>query len=123
MNPDNPENSKYRLGMEHIARSTVALDASIRDAMTAIGCGAIGIALVVDADGRLVGTVTDGDVRRALLEGAALAHPVAAHMQRGFTTLRPEVGRTEALDVMRARVISQIPIVDVAGRPIGIHLL
>ena len=46
--------------------------------------GAARIALAVDAGGRLIGVVTDGDMRRALLGGRDLADPVAPVLTRGY---------------------------------------
>ena len=45
----------------------ISTDASIRDAIAYLGGGGKGIAFIVDKDQRLVGTVSDGDVRRAML--------------------------------------------------------
>lgn len=47
----------------------VSTDASIRDAMAVIERGSVEIALVADGDHKLLATVTDGDIRRALLRG------------------------------------------------------
>jgi dTDP-glucose pyrophosphorylase len=102
---------------------TVLHDESLRDALLALDRGAAGIALVLDGEGRLVGTATDGDVRRALLAGAPLDAPLAPHMRRNFTAVGLEAGRAEVLDLMRARVIEQVPIVDARGRLAGLHLI
>ena len=51
------------------------------------------IALVADADRLLLGTVTDGDVRRGILRGLALGDPAARIMNRAPLTVGPEVGR------------------------------
>src|SRR5690348_10744079 len=70
----------------------------------------IEIALVTEGN-RLVGVLTDGDARRALLRGKGLECPVADAMQRKFTTVGPEVGRAEVLDLMKARLFKQVPVV------------
>ena len=44
-------------------------NSSIKEAMRVIDCGALGIAFIVDKESRLVGLVTDGDIRRALIKG------------------------------------------------------
>ena len=54
----------------HIDRCCVAADNAVVDAIRAIDRGAVGIALVVGEDRQLVGIMTDGDIRRALLKGA-----------------------------------------------------
>ena len=91
--------------------------------MEAIQQGACWLALVVDSDERLLGVVTDGDVRRALLAGKSLDDRIEPHMHRDFTTVTPSAGRTEILDLMRARSFNQIPIVDKRGTLVGLHLL
>lgn len=79
------------------------------------------IILVVDADRRLIGTFTDGDLRRALLKNATLDNPI-----RGFFNTHPlsslaSGGRGAAIAVMRERGIDQIPLLDEAGRVVGVE--
>ncbi len=97
--------------------------ASIREAMERIDEGAFEIALLVDDERRLLGTVSDGDVRRALLGGASMDDPVEPHASHRPVTVRTGGGRAAALDLMRARTISQVPEVDDDGRLLGLHLL
>lgn len=96
---------------------------TIRDALSALDVGASKIALAVDGDGRLAGVVTDGDLRRALLAGLTLDEPVSAIVNRKFISLSPGQGRADVLELMQARQIDAIPIVDADGRPVGLHLL
>ena len=91
--------------------------------MSAIQAGGVETCLVVADDKRLVGIVTDGDVRRALLAGRALDAPVSECMNTQFQVVGADVGRAEALDLMLARGFSQLPIVDARGRLLGLHLL
>lgn len=98
-------------------------NASIRDAMQAIDRGTHEIALVVDAEGQLRGTVSDGDVRRALLRGDVLDAPLANCMHTTPQTVSPSSRRAEVLDLMQARSLAQIPIVDSDGRLLGLHVL
>ena len=96
---------------------------SLKDGMRAIDRGGVEVALVMDADGLLLGTLTDGDVRRALLAGVSMEDPVDPYMQRRFTAVFSSASRAEVLDLMRARTLQQIPIVDESGRLVGLHLL
>lgn len=98
-------------------------DATIRASMRAIDAGAAEISLVLSHDGRLLGTVTDGDIRRALLEGASLDDPVAPIVNRVPKVVGASSGRAEVLDLMQAQAISQVPVVDANGRLIGLHLV
>lgn len=97
--------------------------ASIADALRAIDRGTAAIALMIDDDGRLVGTVSDGDLRRALLAGDGLEESVAPHTTTDPKVVLEGAGRAEVLDLMRAQALAQIPIVDADRRLVGLHLL
>jgi dTDP-glucose pyrophosphorylase len=96
---------------------------TVREVMRTIDDGAEAIALVIDDAGRLEGTVSDGDLRRALLGGATLDDPVAAFMSRDPVTLPESTDRAAVLDLMRARRLNQIPVLDADGRLIGLHVM
>lgn len=105
-------------------RATLVRDsATIREAIRAIDDSALQIAIVVDAEQRLVGTVTDGDVRRALLRGIALDTAVADIMNRQPAACPAALGREAALAVMRSADVKQVPLLDPAGRVIGLEIL
>jgi len=103
--------------------SVLSPGSTLEDAMRSLERSSAEIALVVDASGVLLGTVTDGDVRRALLSGASLAAPASDCMNRKFASVGPESGRAEVMDLIQARRLSGIPVVDREGRLIGLHLL
>jgi dTDP-glucose pyrophosphorylase/CBS domain-containing protein len=109
--------------MTRIDRLTVRSDATIREAMTAIEAGAAEVCLVITAEGRLTGLVTDGDVRRALLAGRTMESSVGECLNPQFHAVTQEAGRAEVLDLMLARGFTQVPIVDGDGRLAGLHLL
>lgn len=102
----------------------VGADASLDEAVREMSAKGLGATAVVDTRGALLGIVTDGDLRRAIQRGAGtLPAAVAAVMTRTPKT----VGRTElaatALELMERHAITQLLIVDGAGRPDGIlHL-
>ena len=95
------------------------MDAAII-AMTARRFGCLG---VQDDAGRLVGIITDGDLRRALEAGggaALLGRTAAEVMTRAPRTVGPETLAAEALREMNARSITSLFVVDEDGRPVGI---
>lgn len=96
---------------------------SVRRALEVIDAGGAEIALICDASDVMLGTLTDGDIRRALLRGATLETPVDGLYQHDFAAVREDAGRAAVLDLMHARRISQIPVLDSAGRLVGLHLL
>lgn len=96
---------------------------AIKDAIRAIDKGAMGIALVVDEQRRLAGTVTDGDIRRGILRGLDLEEPVKKLMNSNPITVKENVTKEELLSLMRENSIRQIPILDAQSKVIGISLL
>jgi dTDP-glucose pyrophosphorylase len=101
----------------------VRLGQSLLEALSSIEASGLAIAIVEDGVGCVAGTLTDGDVRRALLGGAALNSPVDSHIRRVFTSVGPATSRPEVLDLMQSRRIAQIPILDADGRLAGLHTL
>jgi dTDP-glucose pyrophosphorylase len=106
-----------------LASLTVGTDASIRDALVAVDRGACEIALAVDGGRHLVGVLTDGDLRRALLDGHGLEADIAPFLTREPLVVGPDAHRAEVLDLMTARAIAQVPVVDEQGVLVGLHIL
>lgn len=103
---------------------TLAPSDSLFRALEALERSGKEISFVCDADRRLLGTLTDGDARRALLGGATLSETLVDEvMSRTFTFVRAEAPRAEVLDMMRAQRIGQVPVLDREGRLIGLHTL
>jgi dTDP-glucose pyrophosphorylase len=110
----------------------VSPKATVLDAMTRIDGSRSGIALVVERDGRLLGTVTDGDIRRAMLAGLGLETPVAVLLERQRDLHEPRpmpltaprgTPAAELVALMRAYGVRQIPLVDPEGRVEDVALL
>lgn len=95
----------------------------IRDALELLDRSGVGVALVVNTDDILVGLLTDGDLRRALLGGASLSSAIEPYVVRNCIRVSPAEPRASVLDRMRALRISGIPIVGSDGRIKGLHLL
>jgi dTDP-glucose pyrophosphorylase/predicted transcriptional regulator len=102
---------------------SIQSDASIRSALEVIDRFAKGVALVLDGENQLLGILTDGDIRRALLQNASLDDSVSPWISKDYVSVGHDVGRAEVLDLMQARLIDQVPVVDEAGRVVGLHLL
>lgn len=81
------------------------------------------IALVTDASRHLLGTVTDGDVRRGILKGITLDKPVSLIMRNNPLTAHPDDNREKILALMKQHWIHQVPIVDTKNRILGIEIL
>jgi len=98
-------------------------DASLIECMRSMDITGAGIALAVDSEVRLIGTISDGDIRKALLNGCPLDSPVSPHINRNCFYVLPYVPRAEVLDIMQARRFEQVPIIDEHGKITGLHLL
>lgn len=81
-----------------IESTFVSITTSVRELIACIDRGAHGIALVVDAERRLIGTVTDGDVRRGMLATVDLEVPISTILERkvGTQYSRPITARLDA---------------------------
>jgi dTDP-glucose pyrophosphorylase/CBS domain-containing protein len=97
--------------------------ASIRDAMQAIDRDVSRIALVVGAGGELVGTVTDGDARRAILAGTSLDSPASSIMKAEPIVAERDMTDDEIVALMLTQAVRQVPVVDEARRVVDIKLL
>ena len=103
---------------------------SIRAVMQCIDQGAVGIALAVDSDRKLIGTITDGDVRRAILASSDLDMPVSILLASKIGSEYPKpitalVGsrRDELISLLHKYLLRQIPIVDNDGKVVDLVML
>lgn len=96
--------------------------ATIREAIAVIDCGSAQIALVTEL-GRLVGVVTDGDIRRAILRGFSIDMPVTEILRRDFQWLPVGATPADALRLMSLQSLQQIPVLDASGKLIDLFLL
>lgn len=100
----------------------VSPDTSIKQAIAVIDRGAAQAALVVDGS-KLLGIVTDGDVRRALLRGETIDGTVGKVMRKDFSFLPATASEEEALALMQRKTLYQVPALDHDGRVVRLFLL
>lgn len=98
----------------------LSLDSTIKEALKIIDSGAMKIALVVDSNNRLIGTITDGDIRRGLLNGLCLEDIIDSIVYRNPIVCTIHDSRDEILKIAIDKKIYQIPIVDADGVLVGI---
>jgi dTDP-glucose pyrophosphorylase len=101
----------------------IAPTLTIRDAIARINSGNVGIVLVTDEEDYMLGTVTDGDVRRGLLRGLALTDRVDEVMNKSPTTASNRDDRAAILSLMKRKLFHQIPLVDERGRLVGLETI
>ncbi|WP_279495912.1 sugar phosphate nucleotidyltransferase [Aeromonas veronii] len=94
---------------------------SVRDALAVINEQALRVCLVVDQQQHLLGVVTDGDIRRAILNNISLTQSVTAVMNSTPITVSAKLPRAQLLETMRENSILSLPVVDDAGKLIGLE--
>lgn len=96
---------------------------SIREAIQVLDKSAKQIVLVVDKNNRLVGTVTDGDIRRSILKGMSLEEPTQKIMNPDPTVAMIDESRESILALMQRKGLHHIPLVDENRCVIGLETL
>jgi dTDP-glucose pyrophosphorylase/CBS domain-containing protein len=104
-------------------RVLVAPNTALREALIRIDQAGTQMALVVDERRRLLGTLSDGDVRRALIQGLTLADPVERAMHLSPATMRAGLPRQEAVSLMKRLGLHQVPIVAEDGVVVGLAIM
>jgi dTDP-4-amino-4,6-dideoxygalactose transaminase len=98
----------------------IAPDATLHDALARLDATAQGVLLVTGADGRLLRTLTDGDLRRAALAGVDAGAPLSALPAHPPHTVGLQASQRDVLALMDARRIDHVPVVDGTGRPVDL---
>jgi len=107
----------------NIEKIKLSPKATIKDALKIIDSGAIKIALVVDENDKLLGTVTDGDIRRAILNGKSLDDNIEDVYFKKPITVSIDENKENIINLCTSKRIYQIPVVDKEGRVVKIALL
>lgn len=94
---------------------------TIKEALHVINQGAMQIAVVIDENEKLLGTLTDGDIRRGLLNDLSLNDIIESIIFRNPTFCTISDRKEKILDIAIANKIHQIPIVDDNGKLIGVE--
>ena len=95
----------------------VGTDTSMHDTVVEMSAKRLGVVGVTGDDGRLVGVITDGDLRRHIEQG--LDHPASAFMSVDPKTIAPDDLVDEALTLFDEHRITTLFVVD-AGKPVGV---
>lgn len=97
----------------------VGADAAMADVLLVMTAKSLGCAGVIDADGKLAGILTDGDLRRHMSPDLLTAK-AAEVMTASPRTVPPNLLAAEALRQMNARSITSLFVVESDGRPVGV---
>lgn len=103
-------------------QAILSVDSTIHQVIQNLDVVAIKIVMIVNDNRELIGTISDGDVRRGLLRGLGLDSPIEGIIHRKALVVPPTIGREMVMQLMTANKIQQIPIVDESQRVVGLHL-
>ncbi|HNV68756.1 MAG TPA: nucleotidyltransferase family protein [Candidatus Ozemobacteraceae bacterium] len=109
--------------MSHWRNILIKPETSILDTLRVIDDSSLAIALVVDHEEKLIGTVTDGDIRRALLKGHPLTLPAREIMNLHPISAGQHTPEEELLFMLSRHSIKHLPVTDSAGRVVGLRQL
>lgn len=108
--------------MERIAEFIGKNNITIVDAMGKIDVNSKGILFIVDGTDKLVGALSDGDIRRWLMNAGEISAPVSNAMNKSPKSLTVDE-KINAVKVMKEQYITAIPIVDENNRIVDIAVL
>jgi dTDP-glucose pyrophosphorylase len=97
-------------------------DSTVGQAIRNLDQVSIKIVLVVDKINKLIGTISDGDIRRGLLKGLELNSPITSIVHHNALVVPPELTHDMVRQLMLVNKIQQIPIVDGHQNVVGLYL-
>jgi dTDP-glucose pyrophosphorylase len=106
--------------MDEWQKTLIEPDSSIRNVLLAMGKHRKQIALIVDEKRHLLGTLTDGDVRRSMLREVATDRPVSEIMNLKPVTANQEMGRDQKIKIMTEYEIHHIPLLNPDNQVVGV---
>ena len=109
--------------MKHWKDVIVSPETPLADAVAKINASGLQVALVLAPDNSLLGILTDGNIRRAILADKSLRVPVSEVMNTQPTAVPAFTPSDEMLALMRRMTIHHLPLVDDAGRVVGLATL
>ena len=107
----------------NIEKIKLSPNASIKEALKIIDSGAVKIAIVTDENNKLLGTITDGDIRRAILKGKNLNESIKDIYNKNPLTVSIDENKENIINLCTSRKIYQVPVVDKEGKAIKVILL
>jgi dTDP-glucose pyrophosphorylase/predicted transcriptional regulator len=109
--------------MKKINKIKISKNSTIREALKAISQDSLRIAVVVDKKDKLVGTLTDGDIRRGLLKGLSMESSVDSIVSKNPVVVKKKDSEKDVLKIAIAKKIYQIPVINNSGKIVGIYTL
>ena len=111
------------LGLHNWKNTLLESNSSMEDAINVLTNEALRVAIVVDTEGGILGIVTDGDIRRALVRGYTIKSPVWGFMHKNPVVASSEDSRLSIVAMMKEKDLLVVPIVNKQNHVIGVETL
>ena len=105
----------------HWRKALLDCGADVTTAAEVLTSSSMRIVLVVDKENRLLGTITDGDIRRALMAGSAMSSLATSVMQKNPIAVNQGDSGRKALQIMREKDLLHLPVLDAKGVVVGLE--
>jgi dTDP-glucose pyrophosphorylase len=109
--------------MKNIDEIKLTIDSTIREALQIIDNGAVKFAIIATKTDKLLGTITDGDIRRAILNEKTLDSTIKDIYFKTPIVVNINSTKEEIINICTSKKIYQIPVVDSENRVVGIKIL
>lgn len=108
--------------MEKWEQAILKESATLHQAIRNLNEVALQLILVVDKEGHLIGTISDGDIRRALIKELDFTSKISLIMNKNPLVVPKGFSNSDIYQLMQLNQVRQIPIIDENNVPIGLHL-
>lgn len=98
--------------MSNLSNILIIENSSIKKAMELISINKKGIVIVVNFENKVIGTVTDGDIRRHLFEKNSIDEPITSIMNKNPILSHKNTSLSNIINLMRVKSLKQIPIIN-----------
>lgn len=108
--------------MNNIDQIKISKTHTLKEALEILDRSAMSILLLVDSEGVLQRTITDGDIRRQLLAGKGLSDTFEQLEPIQSLVVKEGMSRSDIVGLMNKHGVTQIPVVNAKNKPVGLHL-
>lgn len=108
--------------IQRCGKVLVKSNTSLREALKQMDKAALQVLIVVDDENRILGIITDGDMRRAIINDVDFNKPVEMIMNKNPVTIHSPPNKNKALKLMKKYQIKHIPVLDNKNKVVGLIL-
>ncbi|WP_413683850.1 nucleotidyltransferase family protein [Prochlorococcus sp. MIT 1011] len=109
--------------VNNLSQVIIREDFTVRDILVTLNNSLTGIVLIVDQNEVLIGTLTDGDIRRGLLKGFTLDSLASSIMNKNFVSITSEENIFKGIEKIQRSGGRQLPIVDKQGKILELKII